>query len=190
MKKVISCTLVLVIVLSIFAACSAQEHTPITTTYASDSTETDAPFDLDGYEEAVGQFRTHVMDNSLLLYNVGNYEINYLNALQSISGSTSNETAEKGFEWLSKQTDATRETVDAAHQTIRDEYAELILVEVDGKEAEALDGYVHSMYEGYAALYDCVTSNSLNASQLTTKINDAIGLINGANDDIGLFIGE
>lgn len=189
MKRIISILLISAIML-ILTACSAQEPEPIATTSAPESTETDAPFDLAGYEKTVGQFRTHVMDNSLLLYNVGNYEINYLNALQSISGSTSNETAEKGFEWLSKQTDATRETVDAAHQTIRDEYAELLLVEVDGKEAEALDGYVRSMYEGYEALYDCVTSNSLTASQLTTKINDAIGLINGANDDISLFIDE
>lgn len=185
MKRIISILLISAILL-LLAACSTQEPESKTTTSVPKITKTDAPFDLTGYEEAVGQFRAHVMDNSLLLYNVGNYEVNYLKAL----GTTSDKTADNGFEWLSKQTDATRESVDAAHQIIRDEYAELILVEVDGKEAEALDGYVHSMYEGYAALYDCVTSNSLNASQLTTKINDAIGLINGANDDIGLFIDE
>ena len=154
------------------------------TTTASVETTTEPPFDLDTYKQSVNQFRAHVMDNSLFLYNVGNYEVNYLKAL----GSTSDKTAENGFDWLSKKTDATRDSVDAAHQVIRDEYAALILVEVSGREAETLDGYVRSMYEGYAALYDCVTSNAFTSSQLTSKINDAIGLINGADSDMGLFL--
>ena len=199
MKRVLMFVLMLSVLLLV--ACSSQ---PDATT-SNESAETGAPsspvhseeptttmqqpetepsFDLDAYKEEVGQFRSHVMENSLLLYNVGNYEVNYLKAL----GSTSDSTVEKGFDWLSSKTDSTRESVDAAHQVIRDEYAALILFEVEGKEAEALDGYVRSMYEGYAALYDCVTSNSFTSSQLTSKINDAIGLINGADSDMGLFL--
>lgn len=154
------------------------------TTTASVETTTEPSFDLDSYKQSVGQFRSHVMENSLLLYNVGNYEINYLKTL----GATSDKTAENGFDWLSTKTDATRDSVDASHQVIRDEYAALILVEVSGREAETLDGYVRSMYDGYAALYDCVTSNAFTSSQLTSKINDAIRLINGADSDMGLFL--
>ena len=154
------------------------------TTTVPEVTTTEPPFDLVSYKQFVNQFRAHVMDNSLLLYNVGNYEVNYLKAL----GSTSDKTAENGFDWLSTKTDATRDSVDASHQVIREEYAALILVEVSGREAETLDGYVRSMYEGYAALYDCVTSNTFTSSQLTSKINDAIGLINGADRDMGLFL--
>lgn len=174
-----------------FAACGNQgNRSSLESTVATiSSTETEPSFDLDAYKESVGKFRTHVMDNSLLLYNVGNYEINYLDALKSISGnSTSDDTADKGFEWLSGKTDANRESVDAAHQVIREEYAALILVEISGKEAEMLDEYVRSMYDGYSSLYDCVTSNSLSAYQLTTKINGAIDLINGADSDISLFL--
>lgn len=171
-----------------FTACSSGTS-PDELAGSIPPTETEQPFNLDAYKESVGQFRTHVMDNSLLLYNVGKYEINYLDALKSISGnSTSNDTSDKGFNWLKENADADRDSVDANHQKIREEYAALILVEVSGKEAELLYSYVANMYEGYSSLYDCVTSNSLSAAQLTSKINGAIDLINGADSDISLFL--
>ena len=44
------------------------------------------------------------------------------------------------------KTGANRNSVDETHQVIREEYAALILVEVNGKEAELLDSYVRNMY--------------------------------------------
>jgi len=185
--------LFVVLMLVIFSACSAEQ--PAQTSEPAPETqqsgiaepevaEPEPEFDLDAYKGAVSQFRKDVMDNSLPLYNVGKYEVNYLKIL----GGTSENTVDNGFEWLAKNADATRESVDAAHQTIRDEYAGLILVEVDGKEAETLDEYVRNMYEGYSALYDCVTSNSFTSSELTDKINNAVALVNGADSDMGLFL--
>lgn len=182
MKKLISIFIASLIVL--FAASCESLDVPTQQQTTAPETETATAFDLEAYKSDVQEFRTSVMDNSLLLYNVGSYEVNYLKAL----GTTSDSTADKGFEWLSKQTDATRESVDDAHQSIRDEYAELILVNIEGKEAEELDGYVRSMYEGYSALYDCVTSNSLTSSQLTSEVNAAIACIEDADANMGLFI--
>lgn len=183
--------LFVVLMLVIFSACSAEQPAqtsePAPETQQSGIAEPEVAepeFDLDAYKGAVSQFRKDVMDNSLPLYNVGKYEVNYLKIL----GGTSENTVDNGFEWLAKNADATRESVDAAHQTIRDEYASLILVEVDGKEAETLDEYVRNMYEGYSALYDCVTSNSFTSSELTDKINNAVALVNGADSDMGLFL--
>lgn len=186
MKKIVALILISVLLLS-FAACSGTDQPDTTEPISTNSPteQTPAPFDLDAYKAAVNSCREKIMTNALYLYNAGKWETNYLKAL----GRTSDETVDKAFSWLHENNpDADRETVDALHEQIRDEYAALIVWEIEGKEAEELDKSIRSMYEGYSDLYDCVTSNSIGYDSLVSKINDAIGLINGADEDLGLFL--
>jgi hypothetical protein len=141
-------------------------------------------FDLSVYKDAVQQCRADIMENSLLLYNMGKYEVSFLEAL----GSTSDSTVEKAYSWLAEKSDSTQEDVEHLHSKIREEYADITIIPIEGNEATEIDGYIRSMYDGYSSLYDSVTSNAHPSSELTSLINEAIKLINGADDDLGLFL--
>lgn len=182
-------TIALLVALSACASSDAPETPETTEAAITEQIETTAApteaFNIDEYKLAVKECRDNIMENFLYLYNAGNYEVNYLKNL----GHASDSTPEKAFEWLSKNSEADREYVDSLHATIREQYAALLLWDIEGKEASEIDENIRSMYDGYSSLYDCVTSTAYTASTLTSKINDAIDVVNSADDYLSLFIG-
>lgn len=154
--------------------------------------ETAPAFDLDAYKSAVDQFRRDVMDNGTNLSNVANYEANYIKNLTNIRGSADSEsTLESAQKWFEEKSESTFSDIETAHAKIKEEYAALIITETDGKEAEELDSYVRSMYEGYTDLYKAATTASPTSFDLFADIvNNAVKNIQDSNSNIGLFCGE
>ena len=187
MKRLFAIIISLALLFVALSACASSDapETPSTTEAETISTtEQTEAFNIDEYKLAVKECRDNIIENFLYLYNAGNYEVNFLSA----RGGTSDKTPEYAFEWLSKNSEADREYVDSLHATIREQYAALLLWDIEGKEATEIDENIRSMYDGYSSLYDCVTSTAYTSSTLTTKINDAINVVNSADDYLSLFI--
>lgn len=205
MKKII---LIVFVIALIFCACAAPAQTDAepeaqqqsdAQVQAAETGSEQAPpsevalaFDLDAYKSAVDQFRRSVMDNSINLGNMAKYEINYMEAITKIRGSIdADETVESAYEWLETESGVSAADIKTANETIRKEYADLIIAEIEGKEAEELDSYVRSMYENYTVLYKAATSASpADAYSFASAAQDALTEISTANDNISLFCGD
>lgn len=198
MKRVLMFTLALALILcgcaSVAPAPAPEQEAPATQPTAEPEPEA-APepvFDLDAYKSAVDQFRRDVMDNGTNLCNIANYEASYIKNLTNIRGSADSEsTLESAQKWFEEKSESTFSDIETAHARIKEEYAALIITEIDGKEAEELDSYVRSMYEGYNDLYTAATTASPTSFDLFADIvNTAVKMIQDSNSNIGLFCGE
>ena len=144
-------------------------------------------FDLAVYKEDASNFRVSTYNASVILANMGNYENNYWKAL----GSLSDNMVDKAFDWLSENSDETRETVEANCESIRAAYKELILTDFGSdKEASEIDAAVRSLYSGYSELYDTILNPSGSRGYFASNVSDLISEIQSANDDLLLFLPE
>jgi hypothetical protein len=193
MKRAMIFTLVLCVILC-GCATSTQPAAPASNIVPEKPSvmEEAPPFDLAAYKESVDQFRRDVMDNSLYVGNIVRYEADYMKELTNIRGSADAEsTLESAREWFEKNAGATLSDVEAAHEKIKEEYASLIIAEIEGKEAEELDTYIRAIYEGYSDLYQYArTASPTNYLSFTNDSNKSISKILDANRDISLFCGD
>lgn len=144
-------------------------------------------FDLTAYKEDASNFRVATYNASVILANMGNYENNYWKAL----GSLSDNMVDKAFDWLSENSDETKETVEANCESIRAAYKELILTDFgNDKEAAEIDTAVRALYNGYSELYDTILNPSGSRGYFASNVSDLISEIQSANDDLLLFLPE
>lgn len=152
---------------------------------ANDET-VETAFDLEEYKALVSACRTDINAASIIVANVGSYENNYWKNL----GKLSDTMVESAFEWLAKNSDETQETVDTAHEDIRQQYKNIILIELDGKEAEEIDSAFREMYDAYSSMYSLVISPSGSREDFAKNLSDYIGAISDSNEDLSLFLDE
>lgn len=149
-------------------------------------TEADT-FDLESYKESASDFRAEAYAASVILANMGSYENNYWKALGSLSDSM----VDKAFTWLAENSDESQETVEAAYESIRAAYKELILTDLgDNTEAAEIDAGVRALYDGYSELYNIVLNPSGSRGDFASHVSDLISEIQSANDDLLLFLPE
>lgn len=142
-------------------------------------------FDLDEYKTLVSECRAAINEASIYVSNTGKYEFNYWKAYDSVGGDTPDDSmVDSAFEWLSEKSDATRETVDADYDDIRQQYKNIILIEINGREAEEIDTVFRSMYEAYSSMYNLVTSPSGPLSKFGTSLDDCIAAIVEADESL------
>lgn len=149
-------------------------------------------FDLEEYKAAVSECRDAINEAGIVVANVGSYEINYYNLLSSVSSDTPDFEAlvESAFEWLTENTDASRETVDETYNSIRQQYKDIILTEIEGREAEEIDSAFRELYDAYESMYSLVTNPSGSASDFATNIEDYMNAMVSSDESISLFLDE
>ncbi len=149
-------------------------------------------FNLEDYKVAVSECRDAINEAGIVVANVGTYEVNYYSALSSIRGNTANPDglAEEAFEWLTENADESRETVDEAYNSIRQQYKNIILTEIEGREAEEIDSAFRELYEAYNSMYLLVTNPSGSAYSFATEIQDCMDTMINSDENISLFLDE
>lgn len=202
MKKVL---LIAIAAALILCGCAAPAQTPAEPTPAQaveskpeavpapePETEPVPAFDLDAYKSAVDQFRRDVVDCTINLSKLAAYEVAYMNASKKVTGTTeSDKTLEYAFEKVDEELGIAASDFDAANDKVRSEYADIITMEIEGKEAEELDTYVRAMYESFSNLYKAVkTTSSSGYDSFVSCIADTISGVSSANDNISLFCGD
>ena len=191
-RKVLSLILATLMVLA-FTGCGSTtdsaEGTPtpeVETTPTPEPTPTDIPFDLDAYKTLVNACRADINSAHIFVGNVGNYENNYWKTL----GRMSDTMVDSAFEWLAKNSDESRETVDAAYENIRQQYKAIILTEIEGKEAEEIDSAFRNMYDAYSSMYSLVILPSGSRSSFAANLVDYMNIILDCDEDLALFLDE
>lgn len=193
MKKIVLFALAFALILCGCAAPAQPVDAPDESKQEVEQTAEPAPaFDLDAYKSAVDQFRKDVLKNTISIGNMAKYEMNYMDAMTEISGSIDSDKAvESAYEWLQSESGVSAADIEAANEIIRKEYANLIVVEIEGKEAQELDTYVRSMYDNYTELYKAATTAQPASFQsFVNRGHEALTGITNADDNISLFCGE
>ena len=150
-------------------------------------------FDLEAYKSAVDQFRRDVMDNTVNVGNIANYESGYISSYKKIDGGTpdAEKVVEAGYKWFEENSGRKVSDIELFNDSIRSQYAELIITEIEGKEAEELDSYVRAMYDAYSTLYTTATTASpISYESFVLTARDALNAVQEANSNISLFCGE
>ena len=187
MKKLFLVLLVLGVTLMPLAGCGAaantssapvssvaQEATP-NPTATPEPTATPLPFDIDAYKKMLSDCMNEISTNAMMYYNMCKYEVNYWDALNSVNGTFSSETAtQNAMEWLEEETDETAESLSTRHDTITNLYKEISFAEIDGTEAEKLQEVFEEMYDNYCLIYNAAMSPSGDIDSFTSKTNDAV----------------
>lgn len=186
MKRIL-CILLTVISIALLVGCSGNnpqrdnQTNPPTTTVVP---ETEPEFDLAAFKSAVAQCQADINDASIYIANMGTYEYNFWKALGSLSDSMT----EKAYEWLAENSDATKESVETAFESIRQQYKDIALTEYSGKEAEAIYTAFESMYQSYIGMYNLVTSPSGSITNFATDLNNYIEAIKESDSELSLFL--
>lgn len=186
MKKYL-CLIIAFLFAIALAGCGSSNSESVSQTDAPVVTEapTTLPeFDLDAFKTAVSDCRQDINDASIFIANMGTYEFKYWKAL----GSLSDDIAEKGYEWLAKNSDATKESVEASYESIRQQYKEITLTEYTGKEAEEIYAAIDAMYRAYNGMYNLVNSPSGSLSDFGSELSDYIDAIQESESDLELFL--
>lgn len=151
--------------------------------------EPEIGFDLNEYKELVSDCRTKINDACLFVANIGSYEFQYWKNYNAISGrGMPDNMVDSAFEWLAEEADVTRDAVDDDYNNIRQQYKDIILIEIEGREAEEIDAAFRSMYDAYNSMYSQVTSPSTSLSGFGTTIAENIAAIEDADESLSLFL--
>ena len=139
---------------------------------------------LDAYKEAVSICRDDINAASLVLGNMTNYESNYL----KISGNPSDAMVDAALQWLTENANENRETIDAAYNSIRQQYKDIALTEISGKEAEEIGTSVQEMYDAYISLHDLALMPTGSKDDFDKNSNTYVLTIASASRDLTLFL--
>lgn len=151
---------------------------------SGDSASSAEQFDLDSYKESVNESRTLIYDTASILGNIANYE----KTLGNYQGKMSATMIDGGYEFAEEKGGVTKEDIDNAHASIREQYKTISIIETEGNEAQQLrDAYVE-MYEAYADLYNLVTAPSGSVSSFSSSAAGYIKTISSAADTLSLFL--
>ncbi|MFQ8760594.1 MAG: hypothetical protein ACLSAF_15370 [Intestinimonas sp.] len=187
MKKMILS--VLTASLLLLSACGGQ---PSASSPSPSPSEPQAPaFDLEEYKTAVSEFNTSVMDEAVLLSNIGKYEHNYWKALGSVNGTMDyDKMVEKAMEWLSGEVEEDASSIEAAYGDICAAYAVLAASDSDEGIADELSENVDDLFNAYNALYLLVTEPSGGIDDFADDFNEYSGAITECNSTITALLGE
>jgi len=134
---------------------------------------TEPPFDISEYKELVSELKDVIMETSIWLANMGNYEFNYWETLENIGGTIEyEEMAAEAEEWLNKKAEIDSGTLSKNYAEIGKKYKEVIKVEVVGTEANEIHENIIEMYKAFDALYLLVTSPSGDISDFADSFNE------------------
>lgn len=149
-------------------------------------------FDLAEYKKLVSACRKAINDASLPVANVGQYEFTYWKAYQSIGGSSTapDSMVDSAFESLAEQAAVTRDAVDTDYSDIRQQYKDIILIEIEGREAEEIDAAFRSMYDAYSSMYNLVTSPSGSLLDFGNALLDYADALTSSDENLSLFLDE
>lgn len=150
----------------------------------SNASPSSTAFDLDTYKALVSSCREEINAASLILANTGSYENTYWKAL----GSLSDDMVDRAFAWLAENSEETRETVDSTYNDIRAAYKEIILNEIEGKEAEEIDSAFRGLYDAYCEMYSLVTQPSGSRESFAQSLSKLIDDIGDYDESLSLFL--
>lgn len=199
MKKLIGIILVCGLIISM-AACGSSplsKSSKVSETSQSESSAaeptvvpSEKPFDLKAYKDSVSIWKKTVMDQSLLLANMGSYIVNYWTSMENLNGTMDfDEVVTKSFDWLvGEKPEYTRDFIETTDKDIRKQYKELLNSNVSGSEDEKIQEKIDEMFETYNSFYSLVTSPSGSINDFTDSFGEYTDNLQDTESMIDVFI--
>lgn len=143
------------------------------------------------YNSMVSDFNSRLMEESVILANVGMYEYNYWDAFSGLStyGDLDyEEMAKKAMDWLAENSDATSETVKAAYDELIASYSAIAEANVDGDVPEDVPKLVDALFGAYHMLYSLVTEPSGEIDDFLLQLSEHSEAIMTFNEDLSSLL--
>ena len=147
------------------------------------------PFDLSAYKEKVSACCTSVDEHIINYGNIAQYQNNYWNNMEQFTGTVTEENLlSAAEEWFVEKTSTSFADLDAIYQEHTAAYKEIILMEIEGKEAEEIDAQFRVFFGAYMDLHNMVMSPSCSHSEFIQNYNEYIDAYTSAQSHLALFL--
>lgn len=146
-------------------------------------------FDLGAYKEIISACRDDIISENETLEFLASWQSSYWKVIETAGGTLdADKMVDSAFEGLQKKMKIKRDAVESAYDRIRQQYKEIVLVEINGKEAEEIDSEFREMYDAYTALYSLVTSPSGSRSSFVTNASKYLDTVSLSSESLNLFL--
>ena len=151
----------------------------------------DGRFDLEAYKALVSDCCAAIRDAGGVMAMMGVYEYYYWEAHETAVGGdpTSASIVDAAYEWLRENADETRETVNAAYESICQQYQDIASMEIEGGEAREIDAAFRKQYMAYSLLYSLAATPAGCRISFLTMIDDYNTTIIQCGDALALLRG-
>lgn len=156
-------------------------------------TETSENKDIsfDEYQNIVRDFNDSVLDASIILSNVGQYEHNYWEALENVDGTIDyDKMVESAMNWLEEKSDSNAETVETSFNELGNQYSELVKHSFKDNGADEISDNVSQLFSAYNSLYNLVIEPSGNIDDFADQFNEYSSTITDFNSLLLVLLGE
>lgn len=193
-KKSKNCILILsaVAVLSLsITACGNTDTTANTSNKdnAPAQTEETVAFDIAEYKSLVAKCNEDILNESILLSNLGKYEHKYWESLNSVNGTIDYDSLIlKAYEWLKEKGDTDQQTFENNYKDTVTQYDKIISMDTPTPEAAEIEAVLKNLYESYNALYQLVTAPSGDISSFADNYNTYSNEITNYNSTLASLV--
>ena len=155
-----------------------------------DEEPTKEPFDLDAYKALAVAFCTTVEENAVDLGKIARRQNNYWEALDALGGFvTTEKILENSSEWFFEETGLSFSDLEAKYEEHSSLYRDIIMTEIEGKEAEEIESLIRIFFDAYTDLYTLVMSPSGSREDFVDRYNEIIESFRSAQNELAIFLG-
>lgn len=161
------------------------------------SQETQVPsISIDEYKSMVSEFNEKIMDESILLANVGMYEYSWWGAFSGISNEVGfgdidyEAMVESAMKWLSENSDSNAETVKSTYDELIASCAAIDDANVEGEVPDDISEFTIALFGAYSQLYTTVTEPSGSIEDFLLVLRDSAEAVTVFNADLASALNE
>ena len=170
------------------SACGSSESASSAPT-SSETVETVEPFDLNAYKDMVTDGYYSINQLSLYFSALETTELEYMKSLSQLGGSIESEdVAQRAENALTEYCDLTYDDLDEINQKILDQYREISLIEIEGKEAEKISDAYERLYKATEDIYSEIKNPSPDLSVFADDTLTYSQNYLDADDDLVLYL--
>ena len=157
---------------------------------ASAEGETEAVFNLKDYRDTVSACNDLIMDEAVLLSNMGRYEYSYWSNLTKLGGTVDYEKiSSKALEWLAEESDVDSGIVQENYTAICGQYRDIINTPISGIEADNIYKNFSELFDSFNRLYLLVTDPSGDINTFYESYNHHVENIKNSSSILEALLG-
>lgn len=186
MKKLI--VLVLCLCMVLYGCGLAPKETIAETTIEPETTESFMP--TKEYLPLVSSCVESIYRNSAIIASVIRYQNTFWSSLEKLNGTvTSEKLIDSASKWLGEESNGeySFEILADAHQSISDQYKDIIFANVDSPIAEVEESF-GIMFDSYLGLYNMATNPSGSRQDFVNKADSYINNISEAKNKLDILL--
>lgn len=190
-KKMKLCTLTLCATLCVplLSACGTSDADVGSSVAA---VNTSSEFDLDGYKKTVREsYDSIVSTNATTAVAVMiSWEWDVWEQYRKYMGddASMDDLADRALESMEEQTDITADDLKEAYNTVRQQYKEIALMDIEGTEAEKISEAYDTLYNAYMDMYDAAMNPGSSFMGFAEKAGVASENFQDAQDQLMLWL--